>query len=205
MPTNCRRPKTGCTCWVRRSRASSGRATQLHRHGPLCAARRRAGRGQAPGPAAPQLPGLQHAARLRPDRRWACRRSAAWVPPTARTPRPCPSTTTPCAGPVSRPVLRGLALTRDDLVRRAVIMALMCQGRVEFESISLAHLVRFEDYFAARDRRPAADGRCGLGRGSTPTTSRSPPAAGSSSAACGHDLRPHLQADQTRERFSRIV
>ena len=26
------------------------------------------------------------------------------------------------------PVVRGLALTRDDLLRRAVIMALMCQG-----------------------------------------------------------------------------
>jgi hypothetical protein len=45
-----------------------GPRLQLHRHGPLRAARRRAGRGQAPGPAAPQLPGLQHAARLRPDR-----------------------------------------------------------------------------------------------------------------------------------------
>jgi len=33
---------------------------------------------------------------------------------------------------------RGLALGRDDLVRRAVIMALMCQGRVEYESIELA-------------------------------------------------------------------
>ena len=38
------------------------------------------------------------------------------------------------------PVVRGFALTRDDLVRRAVIMALMCQGWVEFESIELAHL-----------------------------------------------------------------
>ena len=28
-------------------------------------------------------------------------------------------------------------------------MALMCQGRVEFESIELAHLIDFRDYFAA--------------------------------------------------------
>jgi oxygen-independent coproporphyrinogen-3 oxidase len=47
------------------------------------------------------------------------------------------------------PVVRGLALTRDDLLRRAVIMALMCQGRVEFESIALAHLVDFHKAFAA--------------------------------------------------------
>jgi oxygen-independent coproporphyrinogen-3 oxidase len=45
-------------------------------------------------------------------------------------------------------VVRGLALTRDDLLRRAVIMGLMCQGRIEFESIALAHLVDFRKVFA---------------------------------------------------------
>lgn len=39
------------------------------------------------------------------------------------------------------PVARGLALSRDDLMRRSVIMALMCQGRLEFEAIDLAYLV----------------------------------------------------------------
>jgi oxygen-independent coproporphyrinogen-3 oxidase len=47
------------------------------------------------------------------------------------------------------PVVRGLALTRDDLIRRAVIMALMCQGQLQFESINLAWLVDFRKYFAA--------------------------------------------------------
>ena len=47
------------------------------------------------------------------------------------------------------PVARGLALTRDDLLRRAVIMGLMCRGRVEYESIALAHLVDFKHAFAA--------------------------------------------------------
>jgi oxygen-independent coproporphyrinogen III oxidase len=46
------------------------------------------------------------------------------------------------------PIVRGLALTRDDLVRRAVIMALMCQGQVLFESIELAYLLDFKSYFA---------------------------------------------------------
>ena len=45
-------------------------------------------------------------------------------------------------------VVRGLALSRDDLVRRAVIMALMCQGHVAFESIELAFLVDFRKYFS---------------------------------------------------------
>jgi oxygen-independent coproporphyrinogen-3 oxidase len=45
-------------------------------------------------------------------------------------------------------VARGLALSRDDLVRRGVIMALMCQGQVIFESINLAYLIDFKSYFA---------------------------------------------------------
>ena len=47
------------------------------------------------------------------------------------------------------PVVRGLALSRDDLARRAVIMALMCQGQVLYESIELAWLLEFKSYFAA--------------------------------------------------------
>ncbi len=47
------------------------------------------------------------------------------------------------------PVTRGLALSRDDLARRAVIMALMCQGQVLFESIELAWMLDFRSYFAA--------------------------------------------------------
>jgi len=45
-------------------------------------------------------------------------------------------------------VVRGLALSRDDLVRRAVIMALMCQGRLQYESIELAFMIDFKRYFA---------------------------------------------------------
>ena len=47
------------------------------------------------------------------------------------------------------PVERGIALTRDDLLRRNVIMAIMCQGHVNIESIELAHLINFKQYFRA--------------------------------------------------------
>jgi oxygen-independent coproporphyrinogen-3 oxidase len=47
------------------------------------------------------------------------------------------------------PVVRGLALSRDDVIRRSVIMALMCQGQVAFESIGLAFLIEFKTYFAS--------------------------------------------------------
>ena len=77
--------------------------------------RRRARRRQARRPAASQLPGLQHAARLRPGRRSACRRSAASARPTTRTRRRCPSTTT-SLGQGQLPVVRG---TRADRRRPA--------------------------------------------------------------------------------------
>jgi oxygen-independent coproporphyrinogen-3 oxidase len=44
---------------------------------------------------------------------------------------------------------RGFALERDDALRRDVIMALMCQGRVEFDAIEHAHSVSFAAAFAA--------------------------------------------------------
>jgi len=39
------------------------------------------------------------------------------------------------------PVARGLVLTRDELARRAVIMAIVCQGSVDFEAIGESHLI----------------------------------------------------------------
>ncbi len=46
------------------------------------------------------------------------------------------------------PIQRGIQLNADDLVRRAVIMALMCQFEVSKESIATAHLIDFDEYFA---------------------------------------------------------
>jgi oxygen-independent coproporphyrinogen-3 oxidase len=57
------------------------------------------------------------------------------------------------------PVLRGIELKADDLVRRAVIQALACQFMVSKESISIAYLVDFDRYFATelRDLEKLAD------------------------------------------------
>ncbi len=46
------------------------------------------------------------------------------------------------------PVLRGIELTADDLLRRAIIQALMCHFEVSIESIQIAHLIDFKEYFA---------------------------------------------------------
>jgi oxygen-independent coproporphyrinogen-3 oxidase len=99
---------------------------------------------------------------------------------------------------------RGIALTRDDILRRAVIMALMCQGRVEFESISLAHLVDFGEIFKtelAALQQLSSSGLVHLLPGAIEIT-----ALGwyfVRSIAMVFDR--HLQADRARSHFSRVI
>lgn len=47
------------------------------------------------------------------------------------------------------PIMRGLELTADDLLRRSIIQALMCHFELSIESIEIAHLIDFRKYFAA--------------------------------------------------------
>jgi len=47
------------------------------------------------------------------------------------------------------PVMRGIELTADDLLRRSIIQALMCHFVLSIESIEIAHLIDFKSYFAA--------------------------------------------------------
>ncbi len=46
------------------------------------------------------------------------------------------------------PVMRGLELTADDLLRRCIIQALMCHFEISIESLEIAHLIDFKSYFA---------------------------------------------------------
>ncbi len=46
------------------------------------------------------------------------------------------------------PILRGIELTADDLLRRSVIQALMCHFELSIESLEIAHLIDFKSYFA---------------------------------------------------------
>ena len=102
------------------------------------------------------------------------------------------------------PVVRGLALTRDDLLRRTVIMALMCQGRVEYESIELAHLIKMRETFAPEFERlkPLAEmGLVEVGEQAIQVT----PTGWFFVRAVAMIFDRHLQADKVRERFSRII
>ena len=102
------------------------------------------------------------------------------------------------------PIVRGLALSRDDLVRRAVIMALMCQGALTIESVEQAWLIDFRTYFARELEQLAEMEQQGLVELST---------EGVQVTAMGwYFVRGiamvfdrYLQSDRNRARFSRII
>ncbi len=102
------------------------------------------------------------------------------------------------------PVVRGLALSRDDLVRRAVIMGLMCQGNVEFESINLAYLIDFHSYFATELdalRELAEQGLVEMDDSGIQVTSM----GWFFVRAVAMVFDRYLQADRNRARFSKII
>jgi len=45
-------------------------------------------------------------------------------------------------------VVKGLRLTRDDELRREVIMSIMCQGELDYAAIEKVYGIEFEDFFA---------------------------------------------------------
>ena len=102
------------------------------------------------------------------------------------------------------PVVRGLALSRDDLIRRAVIMALMCQGQVLFESIELAYLVDFKSYFATELtalQTLAGQGLVAVDDAGIQVTSM----GWFFVRAVAMVFDKYLQTDRTRARFSKII
>ncbi|MBI5006354.1 MAG: oxygen-independent coproporphyrinogen III oxidase [Nitrosomonadales bacterium] len=46
------------------------------------------------------------------------------------------------------PIMRGMELNADDLVRRAIIQALMCHFEISKESFNISYLIEFDQYFA---------------------------------------------------------
>lgn len=46
------------------------------------------------------------------------------------------------------PVERGIALSKDDLLRRSVIQSLMCQFDLSFQPVEITYLIDFPSYFA---------------------------------------------------------
>lgn len=102
------------------------------------------------------------------------------------------------------PVVRGLALSRDDLLRRAVIMSLMCQGELPFEPVGLGHLIDCRTYFARelqQLRDFEAQGLVRIDDQGVRVTERGWYLV----RAIAMVFDRHLQADHDRARFSKIL
>ena len=102
------------------------------------------------------------------------------------------------------PIVRGLALSRDDLVRRAVIMALMCQGELLFEPLEQSWLLDFRDYFSVEVERLHEMDQQGLVRLSDEGVSVTP-MGWYFVRGIAMVFDRYLQADRNRTRFSRII
>lgn len=102
------------------------------------------------------------------------------------------------------PVARGWTLDADDLVRRDIIMALMCHGRVDFAAIEGAHGVRMREAFAeelARLRPMADDGLVALAQDAIEVTA----AGWYVVRAVALVFDRYLRDGARREHFSRMV
>lgn len=102
------------------------------------------------------------------------------------------------------PIVRGLALTHDDILRRAVIMAIMCQGELQYEAIESAYLIDFKTYFAKELQSlvPLQEqGMVTFDEHGIAVTAQ----GWFFVRAVAMVFDRHLQTDRTRARFSKII
>jgi oxygen-independent coproporphyrinogen-3 oxidase len=102
------------------------------------------------------------------------------------------------------PVLRGISLTPDDVVRRDVIGRLMCDFELDFAAIEAAHGIRFHDYFAAELealRALSDDGIVAIGERALKVT----PAGRLLVRTVAMPFDRHLREARERARYSRVI
>lgn len=102
------------------------------------------------------------------------------------------------------PVMRGVELTADDLLRKAVIQALMCHFELSIESVEIAHLIRFDEYFAdeLEDLREMEQaGLVGISDGWISVK----PAGRMLVRVIAMVFDRYLRADRERKRYSRVI
>ncbi|MFW5431449.1 MAG: oxygen-independent coproporphyrinogen III oxidase [Methylophilaceae bacterium] len=102
------------------------------------------------------------------------------------------------------PVVRGLGLTNDDLIRRTVIMSIMCQGGVEYEVIELDYMIDFKSYFLSElaSLEPLENaGMVTFGDNEIEVTEK----GWFFVRAIAMTFDKYLQADHNRARFSKII
>ncbi|MCL2162771.1 MAG: oxygen-independent coproporphyrinogen III oxidase [Betaproteobacteria bacterium] len=102
------------------------------------------------------------------------------------------------------PVLRGIELTADDLLRRAIIQALMCHFSLSIESIQAAHQIDFREYFAEELVDLEEMGAAGLVRVGDERIDVLP-AGRLLVRVIAMVFDRYLRADRVRKRYSRVI
>jgi oxygen-independent coproporphyrinogen-3 oxidase len=101
-------------------------------------------------------------------------------------------------------VVRGVALDAEDLLRRDVVMAVMCQGRVDFAAIEARHSVDFASHFASGLARLARYAEMGLVR-VLPGAVEVTPTGWYFVRVVAMAFDAALATEVPRERFSRVI
>ena len=102
------------------------------------------------------------------------------------------------------PIVKGLALSRDDLIRRAWIMAIMCQGQVQYDAFNEGWLIDAKKYFAPELSQLESlqdQGLVELSEGGLKVT----PMGWFFVRGVAMVFDKYLQADRSRKRFSKII
>jgi oxygen-independent coproporphyrinogen-3 oxidase len=102
------------------------------------------------------------------------------------------------------PIVKGLALSRDDLIRRAWIMAIMCQGQVQYDAFNEGWLMDVKKYFAPELSQLEGlqdQGLVELSEGGLKVT----PMGWFFVRGVAMVFDKYLQADRNRTRFSKII
>jgi oxygen-independent coproporphyrinogen III oxidase len=102
------------------------------------------------------------------------------------------------------PTSRGVLLGADDLIRRAVIMALMCHFEVSKDAIDSTYLTRFDEYFARELEQLKPLEQAGLVESSRERITVTPPGK-LLVRAIAMVFDGYLRDEQSRRPYSKIV
>ncbi|MDO8347746.1 MAG: oxygen-independent coproporphyrinogen III oxidase [Rugosibacter sp.] len=102
------------------------------------------------------------------------------------------------------PVMRGIELNADDLLRRGIIQALMCHFTLSIESIEIAHLIDFKSYFATELQDLAALEAAGLVSVDAQWITVNPPGR-LLVRAIAMVFDRYLRSDRERVRYSKVI
>ncbi|MCX8145415.1 MAG: oxygen-independent coproporphyrinogen III oxidase [Azovibrio sp.] len=102
------------------------------------------------------------------------------------------------------PVFRGIELNADDILRRAIIQALMCHFELSIESIESAHLIDFKKYFASELEDLKEMQAAGLVKVDDEWITVEPPGR-MLVRAISMVFDRYLRADRQRTRYSKVI